>query len=771
MADYDLGCLSSHEFELLVCDIFQKKWNVTLETFKEGRDNGIDIRGCFKSGTTIIQCKHYFKSSVSKLKSNLKKEVEKIEKIKPNEYIVVASTGLTPGNKTEIKDLFEPYCQSESDVFGREDILNYLRNNEDIVKKHPKLWFTSSAVFENILNKDIYNDTDIDIENFIEFLPKMVITEEFQKVEKILEEDSVCIISGEPGIGKSTLMKALVVKYSANGYQPIKISNNIKDAFKIIDRGKKQVFYYDDFLGTTYYNINAGKNEDKSIESFVKAIKRYKGNIKFILTTREYILNQAQQKSDVAERFGDLEYIISLKNASKTIKAQILYNHLWHSEIKDENIEQIIKDENYLKIINHRNFNPRVIETMTDSILVNSSNFVDSFLYNLEYPEKIWSRVFGSCISDYSKTILVLLGIFEGEASINAIFECFKYYYYSEDDLIKLKEAFNNSLKELDGTFTSSITYHWDYDKKIRYKNPSVEDFIYNKVYADDFLLERICDCISDVNQIIEIWDIFVSQTQAFNSEDYPRFSNSYFLAIKRIGKKYIESGINDNLATFTIHLLSINGQLKIGNISQYTNDILKMNLNKFKCKRGFYYRDLTSVLKELNGHEDEYKQIYYEMVNEAKIFLQSENYSFITDFTKIVEFYKITGLNLEGTFIEPLKLQLEQIIQEGIIIETDPDSCEIQFFCYDLDSKCHEQVGSEISELEKLNREIIHITDFFEIDNFKLSYPIEEYLEKYYSDYEPDEDRYEDYLLERDLIQEESEFQEMFEGLHEKNC
>ena len=71
MSGHDFKQLSSRDFEELTRNLLQAEWDVALEMFKTGRDNGIDLR-CISGakGTTIVQCKHYAGSGYAKLLSS-----------------------------------------------------------------------------------------------------------------------------------------------------------------------------------------------------------------------------------------------------------------------------------------------------------------------------------------------------------------------------------------------------------------------------------------------------------------------------------------------------------------------------------------------------------------------------------------------------------------------------------------------------------------------------------------------------------------------------
>jgi hypothetical protein len=67
---YDFKTLNDKEFEILVSDLLSQHLAIRVERFRPGKDKGID--GRFFSGPgqeTIIQCKHWARSSVASLVS------------------------------------------------------------------------------------------------------------------------------------------------------------------------------------------------------------------------------------------------------------------------------------------------------------------------------------------------------------------------------------------------------------------------------------------------------------------------------------------------------------------------------------------------------------------------------------------------------------------------------------------------------------------------------------------------------------------------------
>ncbi|MHC4518460.1 MAG: restriction endonuclease [Planctomycetota bacterium] len=120
MPSYDFRSLSPIDFEGLVRDLLQEELAITLESFKPGRDLGIDFRFTTdKDRSLVVQCKHYVESGFGALLNTLvSKELSKITAIKPSRYIVATSVPLSPVQKNAITEALSPYIRSPSDVFG-----------------------------------------------------------------------------------------------------------------------------------------------------------------------------------------------------------------------------------------------------------------------------------------------------------------------------------------------------------------------------------------------------------------------------------------------------------------------------------------------------------------------------------------------------------------------------------------------------------------------------------------------------------------------------
>jgi adenylate kinase family enzyme len=348
MNNYDLRVLDDKEFEALSVDLLGVLQGCRIERFKPGKDAGVDGRWFIsKDQEAVIQCKHWMRTGYGRLLKHLSNhEKQKLDKLKPHRYILVTSVELSRKNKRQISTVLAPYVQSDSDVFGREDLDDLLARNPDVEKRHYKLWLSSAAILTYIINNAVYGRSGFDTSEIREKAPVFVKTSDFSKAEHVLNNLHTVIITGAPGIGKTTLAEQLVVKLLADGYELVSL-RDITDGESAFQENKKQVFYFDDFLGRNL--LEAIKlQHDTQIIGFMKRIHRDSSK-RFILTSRSSILNQGKYLSDLFSlaKTEKNEYEVRIDSLTRYEKARILYAHVWHSSLPDEMLDQIFVDKRY----------------------------------------------------------------------------------------------------------------------------------------------------------------------------------------------------------------------------------------------------------------------------------------------------------------------------------------------------------------------------------------------------------------------------------------
>jgi Restriction endonuclease len=264
---YDFQQLSPHDLETLVRDLLQAEWGVALESFKTGRDGGVDLRYARGPHNLVVQVKHYVRTGLAGLLRDLKVEAGKVTALKPTRYLLVTSVPLSPANKQAIAAVFSGGL-AVSDVLGQDDLNNLLGRHPEVEHKHYKLWLSSRAVLDRVLHSNILTQTEFQIEKVHATIRRNVRSDAYPNALEILDRNRVVIISGAPGVGKTTLANMLLYAHLERGWEPVVIRRDLAEGQKLFQRGKSQIFYFDDFMGATFLGDRASgflRNEDRSI--------------------------------------------------------------------------------------------------------------------------------------------------------------------------------------------------------------------------------------------------------------------------------------------------------------------------------------------------------------------------------------------------------------------------------------------------------------------------------------------------------------------------
>jgi len=524
MPEYNFLNLSPFDFENLTRDVLQEHYGINLESFTTGRDKGIDLRySKEKNNKLIVQCKRY--DSYHSLKSNLREEYQKVKTLNPQKFILSTSVGLTPLNKDEIIKIFNGYIKEPSDIFGKNDLNNLLGQYPEIEKSHFKLWLSSTNILHKLIHSDIINRSEFEEENILREIKIYVRNKSYSEAVNILNQYNYVLISGIPGIGKTILARILIYNYLLKDFELVVISSDINEAESLYERGKKQLFYYDDFLGRNFLEESLKKNEDNRLIKFIERIKD-SSNKKLITTTREYILNQAKLKYEI---FADsnleiAKCVLDLEKYSKLIRAEILYNHLFYSNLPRGYIHALLIDRSYLKVINHPNYSPRIIQFMTEKSKIDhisEREFFDFFIRNLNNPINIWEHSFENQISKSSKYLLYIMLVFDDQIFEEDLEKSFWEFYKNESSKFNFeisREDFINSLKELENTFikiskvqsnrNNGVVEKNETKNLIQFQNPSIRDFLINKVRNNLNLIGSLIDSAIYLNQLFHVYTI-----------------------------------------------------------------------------------------------------------------------------------------------------------------------------------------------------------------------------------------------------------------------
>lgn len=531
MPNYDFHSIFSPiEFEKFVRDILEEKEGIPFEAFREGKDGGIDLRNISKDGfKTIVQVKRY-KADFSQLKRSIKEsELKNVKKEKPDRYILVTSLEYSRKEKDEIFDLFEGFVKSHNDILGKDELNKYLGKYDWIEKRHVKLWLSSSAVLQNLLAQEIHsaelNHSRFELENILDKnrIRIYVQNDSFLNALKVLEENNFVLITGISGIGKTTLGRHLVLYYlsSDESTEFINISTSIQEGYKLFRGDKKQIFFFDDFWGQIF-NDKWSINEDKRFIAFIEKINK-SSNKKLILTTRDYVLAQGiKTYRELGLRVDFAKCTIDPSKYTNRIKARILYNHIFWSNLSKEVVTEFIREKKYLNIIRHKNYSPRMIEKYVEiASLENYPPHAFHFYFSkyLDDPNEYWESTFKKQTFS-SQVILLILFISNTPILRESIEQTYKEAVKRRSEYgfnISLLE-FDESLKELEDTFITIEPYYGNKQFKIDFQNPSLKDFLleylrHNLSIYGEFLIQSA----TFFNQLIFAFDT----KQDKNIDDY----------------------------------------------------------------------------------------------------------------------------------------------------------------------------------------------------------------------------------------------------------
>lgn len=362
-----------------------------------------------------------------------------------------------------------------------------------------KLWLSSINILNSVLQNAIESRTKYFLSQLELKIRYYVITKKIDEANKILKSEKILLVTGQPGIGKTSLAEIILFQRAKDGFKIYKVEN-IKDAEDVIsiDDNESQIFYFDDFLGANYSEIINSHKTETQLTNFVERIKNTP-NKYIVLTTRTVILNYATEQYEKISHssLNNRKFELKLNDYSKYEKALILYNHFFHKGIDERFYDVLLREKFYNAIIRHKNYTPRIIEFITDKSKIkdfNADEYHQFILNNLNNPKEIWRYSFANQIQSLDRCLLLTLFSFGNEVNereLEIAYEARIIFEKDEHNQIIKSNQFDHSISILMNGFISSILYNFNRSSHRNYSflNPSLADFIIN--YVADSLSER----------------------------------------------------------------------------------------------------------------------------------------------------------------------------------------------------------------------------------------------------------------------------------------
>lgn len=509
---FNLSNLSWHEFEKFGNDLLSKVLKCNFTRGIPGPDKGIDLAN--SKHKYIAQCKHI--ANYNNLKGKLKNELVKVKKLHEEgileEYFLFTSCELSIPQKYELLDLFKDYMISiERNIISRneiEDLLD-LSENKEILRSNHKLWLSSAVLLELLQDNINANYTNQLKSEIGETIKIFVETKSFWSAWRVLIDEGALLLSGNPGVGKTSISRMLISKLvlEDNEYEIIYISSNDIDkivSLLSIDSDKKQIFYMDDFLGKTYLNIDL--NKLKPLESLIGMVKNNKRK-KIILNSRITILSDVMPRSYSFKQKIDgslKKIVVEVGELTPYDKALMLYNHLFFNKVPFEYYKKISERKNYDKIINHKNYNPRIIEYVTSKSEINSVNpedYLIDVLNKLDNPDFIWEDEYISYSNSDQIFCSLLLTLNENHIDSEIIRDVYDKYVIKNN--LKDYDEIDTIIDRLKGSFINIIKYQNDTKTYVSFFNPSIIDYLKNRLTRSSILSIKMFESAVYLEQLI----------------------------------------------------------------------------------------------------------------------------------------------------------------------------------------------------------------------------------------------------------------------------
>lgn len=497
MADYDFyNIFEPMEFQDFARDMIQCREGIVFESFARGTDLGIDGRCVLGDGSTVIFQAKRIKNTSQTILSIAKTEKEKLDRLAEggvviSRYLLALSGDIGVERKRQVMELFFPYIVASEDIITGQDFNNYLSSGDSryrcVEEKYFKLWIqntkTLKRTLHEVVNGPLMERSRMNLEEAMEKARYFVETDIYEETLKKLQHSRTLIISGEPGVGKTTLANQTALYYYTKfEFQSFLYASSVEDLYAAEAMEGKKVIVFDDFWGDTGFDGFGTGRKVKDLTSFIEHIQKRKDCI-LIITTREYILEQGLKKNEEFRKLVETYKLdCRIGQYSREDKLRIYYGHLKSASLTWEQMQSLREAD--FEIIESSNYNPRVIEKFLQSITpeMPPGECAANFFRYLDCPVDFWKKIFEE-LSMEAKVVYLLMAIMPLPIESSVLETCYYEVLKTNQKSLEWK-GFFEVIIELEKTVIRTDLYNQEVQelRAITFQNPSVKDFIQSAI-------------------------------------------------------------------------------------------------------------------------------------------------------------------------------------------------------------------------------------------------------------------------------------------------
>jgi hypothetical protein len=190
------------------------------------------------------------------------------------------------------------------------------------------------------------------------------------------------------------------------------------------------------------------------------------------------------------ENLNQNEFEISVTSLTELDRARILYNHIWHSGLAPEYVDELYREKRYRTVIDHDNYNPRLISFITDVGRLTDcppNKYWQYIRQSLDNPADIWENPFVAQQDDFGRATVFLVTLNGRAVAHDDLAEAYsRFVSLPQNSSMSGHKDFLTNLRHLTGSLLSRTFLTSDVSRAyVNLFSPAIGDFVLRR-YAKD---------------------------------------------------------------------------------------------------------------------------------------------------------------------------------------------------------------------------------------------------------------------------------------------